>query len=64
MNKPVIKEGSFSVDDIHKLREYHYEMTKELSGEELIKQIHNEAEKIRKEIRKRKEKREKKEIAI
>ena len=37
MNKPIIKENSFSVEDIHKIREYHYEQTKELSSDEFIK---------------------------
>ena len=57
MKKPIIKEGSFSVDDIHKIREYHYEMTKNLSSKERIKEIEEKAEKVRKELRKRKEKR-------
>lgn len=39
MDKPIIKENSFSVDDIHKLREYHYETTKHLSDEEIINEI-------------------------
>ena len=54
MNKPTIKKGSFSVDDIHKIREYNYEKTKDLSSEELIKYINDRAEKTRKEIKKHK----------
>ncbi len=57
MNKPSIKKGSFSVDDIHKIREYNYEKTKDLSSEDLIKYINDKAEKTRKEIMKRKNKR-------
>lgn len=53
MNKPIIKNGSFSVDDIHKIREYNYEKTKDLSSEDLIKYINDRAEKTRREIRKR-----------
>ena len=53
MNKPNIEKGSFSVDDIHKIREYNYEKTKDMSSKELIKYIDDRAEKTRKEIRKR-----------
>ena len=34
MNKLVIEKGSFSVDDIHKVREYYHEMTKDMSVKE------------------------------
>ena len=37
MNKPKLKKDSFSVDDIHKIREYNYERTKNLSSKDLIK---------------------------
>ena len=53
MNRPHIKKGSFSVDDIHKIREYNYEKTKNLSSKDLIKYINDRAEKSRKEIKKR-----------
>jgi hypothetical protein len=33
MNKPEISEN-FTVDDIHKIREYHYALTKNMSVEE------------------------------
>jgi hypothetical protein len=33
MNKPIISEN-FNVNDIHKIREYHYELTKNMSVEE------------------------------
>ena len=54
MNKPNIEKGSFYVDDIHKIREYNYEKTKNLSSKDLIKYINDRAEKTREEIRKRK----------
>lgn len=56
MNKPVLKD-SFSVDDIRKLREYHYEKTKNLSTEELIHEINEKADKVREKIDKNREKR-------
>ncbi len=57
MNKPVFEENSFSVDDIHKIREWHYEQTKHLSNEEIVKDINKRAEKVRKDIEKMKKKR-------
>ena len=56
MDKPIIKD-SFSVDDIHKIREYHYEMTKNLSREEKIKEIKDKADKVKEELRRKKEER-------
>lgn len=56
MNKPVFEENSFSVDDIHKIREYHYEQTKNLSNEEFIKEINERAKKVRNDIKKIKNK--------
>lgn len=56
MNKPNFG-NSFSVDDIHELREYNYEETKELSSKELIKNINTRANKFKKKFLKdRKEK--------
>ena len=49
MNKPILKD-SFSVDDIHKLREYHYEKTKEFSSKELIDEINDKADKVKEKI--------------
>jgi len=46
MEKPVFKDGSFSVDDIHRLREYHYEMTKNMTIEERVKEINDRARKF------------------
>ena len=53
MDKPIIKD-SFSVDDIHKIREYHYEMTKNLSREERIKEIKDKANKVKEELKRKK----------
>ncbi|MCL2169986.1 MAG: hypothetical protein FWB74_08180 [Defluviitaleaceae bacterium] len=33
MNKPIISDD-FTIDDIHKIREYNYEMTKNMSFED------------------------------
>jgi len=49
VEKPDFKD-SFSVEDIHKLREYHYEKTKNLTGEELINEINKKADIVRKNI--------------
>ena len=56
MNKPEFKK-SFSVDDIHKLREYHYETTKNLSSEEFINDINKKAEDFKKKLKKAKKNR-------
>lgn len=50
MLRKTIIEDSFSVDDIHKVREQHYEMTKNLSRDERLKEIKNKAEKVKKEL--------------
>lgn len=56
MTKPDFKD-SFSVEDIHKLREYHYEKTKDLTKEELINEINEKADNVREKIaEKRKDK--------
>lgn len=49
MEKPVFKD-SFSVDDIHKLREYHYEITKDITTEERIKEINDKADEVEREV--------------
>ena len=33
MTKPILSDN-FTIEDIHKLREYHYEVTKDMSFEE------------------------------
>ena len=56
MKKPEFKD-SFSVEEIHKLREYNYEETKNLTNEELINGINEKASIIREKIaEKRKQK--------
>ena len=56
MTKPIIKD-SFSVEDIHRLREYHYESTKNMTKKERIKEINDKAEEFEREMLKRKAKR-------
>ncbi len=56
MTKPVIKD-SFSVDDIHKIREYHYEMTKNMTDKKIIDDINKEAEKFKRKLKARRKKR-------
>ena len=56
MTKPVIKD-SFSVDDIHKIREYHYEMTKNMTDKKIIDDINKEAEEFKKKLKARRKKR-------
>lgn len=36
MEKPIIS-SDFTIDDIHKIREYHYELTKNMTPEERSK---------------------------
>lgn len=55
VKKPEFKD-SFSVEDIHKLREYHYEKTKDLTREELINEINEKAEVIREKIEEKRKK--------
>lgn len=54
MTKPIIKENSFSVDDIHKIREYHYETTKTLSRADRIKEIKERADRVSKKLKQNK----------
>lgn len=54
MVKPIIKENSFSVEDIHKIREYHYETTKTLSRSERIKEINERANRVSKATKQKK----------
>ena len=56
MTKPIITD-SFSVEDIRKLREYHYEITKSMTKKERIKEINDQAEEFEKEMIARKAKR-------
>ena len=45
------KNNSFSVDDIHKVREEIYEKTKDLSSNELVNYINDKADEIREKIK-------------
>ena len=40
MEKPILSDD-FTIEDIHKLREYNYEMTKELSRKEKMDYYNN-----------------------
>ena len=48
MTKPDISPN-FTIDDIHKIREYNYEQTKNLSPKEQCDYYNNKAEKFLKE---------------
>ena len=52
MNKPIIND-SLSVDEIHKIREYHYEITKNMSNKEVADEINKEASKFKKKLKAR-----------
>lgn len=54
MDKPNISPN-FTIDDIHKIREYNYEITKDMSAEERKRYYDSKAEKIRLEIMRLKE---------
>ena len=41
---------NFTVEDIHKVREYHYELTKDMSFEDLRDFYKNGADEIKKQI--------------
>ena len=48
------KNNSFSVEDIHRVREEIYEKTKDLSSDELVNYINDKADEVRKKINKNK----------
>lgn len=50
------KNNSFSVDDIHRVREEIYEKTKDLSSDELVNYINDKADEVRKKQIKTKKK--------
>ena len=58
MNKPIIKENSFSVDEIHKIREYHYEMTKNMTNKEIVDEINKKAKEFKEKMREKRKKKE------
>ena len=53
MEKPQISPN-FTIEDIHKIREYNYEMTKHMTTEELCDHINKRAAKVLKEMADRK----------
>jgi len=52
MNEPNISPN-FTIEDIHKIREYHYELTKNMSSEERIAFYKVGADKVQREIESR-----------
>lgn len=44
----------FTIDDIHKIREYHYELTKDMSRQEKMDFYNNGAREFLKEMQERK----------
>ena len=52
MNKPNISPN-FTVDDIHKIREYNYEFTKNMSAHERTSFYKDSADKVSKDIEER-----------
>jgi precorrin-2 methylase len=48
--KPEIS-ANFTIDDIHKIREWHYEMLKDATPEERMDFYNNKAERVEAEIR-------------
>lgn len=55
MNKPIISDN-FTVDDIHKIREYHYETTKNMSSEDRDKYYEDKASIFRSKLKKKADK--------
>jgi len=53
MEKPKVSED-FTVDDIHKIREYHYEQTKDMTVEERIAFYNDSAKEFEKYLVNRK----------
>jgi hypothetical protein len=53
MEKPVISPD-FTIEDIHKIREYHYELTKDMSFEEVAAFYHEGAKEFQKCLAERK----------
>ena len=59
MEKPILSPN-FTIDDIHKIREYHYEMTKNMTTEEWCAYFNKTAAKVLKEMAERKAEKERK----
>lgn len=49
LEKPVISK-EFTIDDIHKIREYNYEITKDMTIDERINYINEKGKKIAREV--------------
>ena len=56
MEKPVLSPN-FTIEDIHKLREYNYEMTKHMTDQERIDYYNRQGHKIQEKWRAEKEER-------
>ncbi len=54
MNQPVLSHN-FTIEDIHKLREYNYYQTKDMSRQERIDYYNTRGMEVHKEIQARKE---------
>ena len=55
MNKPILSP-SFTIDDIHKLREYNYYQTKDMTLQERIDYYNSRGLEVHKKIQERKSK--------
>ncbi len=53
MNKPIIS-SDFTIEDIHKIREYNYEYTKDMALEEKLGYYNSAGMEAEQEIRRRK----------
>ena len=53
MKKPILSED-FTIEDIHKLREYNYEMTKELLRKEKMDYYNNKGKEFLKKLEEQK----------
>ena len=58
MEKPIISPD-FTIEDIHKIRAYNYELTKNMSVEEKVVYYNTAGREVEKEIQKRKAEKEK-----
>lgn len=52
MEKPILRPD-FTIEDIHKLREYNYEMTKDMTVEEKVAYYNNSGKEAEREIKRR-----------
>lgn len=53
MNKPVLSPN-FTIEDIHKLREYNYEMTKDMTDKERMDYYNKSGREVQRKIQERK----------